>query len=88
MIRDNSYYTYRSGLVGSYSGYELTGDPGTRVLRVGHPPSGGPDYLRLHGGIVEHREAALGTKEFERRVGRVRYAAGELEYVDYVATQL
>lgn len=88
MIRDNSHYTYRYGLVASYSGYELTGDPGTRVLRVGHPPSGGPDYVRRQGGIIEHREAALGTKEFERRVGRVRYAAGELQYADYVRTQL
>ena len=88
MIQDNSYDTYRHGRVRSYSGYELTGDPGARVLRVGYPPSGGPDYLRCHGGIVEHREDSLGTAEFERRLGRSRYAAGELEYADYVATQL
>lgn len=88
MIKDNSYYTYRHGLVASYSGYEITGDPGTRVLRVGYPPLGGADYVRRQGYIVEHLEEVLGTAEFERRVGRVRYAAGELQYADYVATQL
>lgn len=34
-IRDNSYETVRYGRVRSYSGYEVLGEPGSRVLRVG-----------------------------------------------------
>ena len=40
MIRDKSYTTVRYGRVRSYSGYEVIGEPGARVLRVGCPPRG------------------------------------------------
>jgi hypothetical protein len=87
MIKDTSYNTVRYGRVPSFSGYEVVGAPGDRILRVGHGPTGGPDFVRLPGCIIEHSESALGTKEFEARLGRVRWACGELEYADYIATQ-
>ena len=84
MIKDNSYTTVRYGIVTSYRGYEVLGEPGARVLRVGYPPCGTAEVLRRHGGIVEHRETDLGTREFEERVLNLQYAHGEIPYAEYV----
>jgi len=83
-IRDNSYETVRYGRVRSYSGYEVIGEPGARVLRVGCPPRGTAEIVRRQGEIVECREADLGTREFELRVLGQKYAEGELSYAEYV----
>lgn len=84
MIRDTSYATVRYGLVRSYHGYEVIGEPGSRVLRVGYPPRGTAEILTQHGGIVEHREADLGTREFELCVLDRKFAEGEISYAEYV----
>lgn len=83
MIRDTSYATVRYGLVRSFAGYEVIGEPGSRVLRVGYPPRGTADILTQQGEIVERREADLGTREFELRVLHHQYAQGEISYADY-----
>jgi len=83
-IRDKSYTTVRYGLVRSYSGYEVIGEPGARVLRVGYPPLGTAEILRRHGEIVEYREADIGTREFEERVLNLQYEYGEIPYSEYV----
>ena len=83
MIRDKSYTTVRYGLVRSYAGYEVLGEPGSRVLRVGHPPLGTAEFITRPGGIVEFREADLGTREFELRVLDRKYAEGEISYTEY-----
>lgn len=84
-IRDNSYETVRYGRVRSYSGYEVLGEPGARVLRVGYPPRGTAEIVTRHGEIVEYREADIGTREFELRVLDRQYAEGEISYADYRA---
>lgn len=83
MIRDNSYETVRYGRVRSYSGYEVLGEPGSRVLRVGYPPLGTAEIVTRQGEIVECREADLGTREFELRVLDRKYAVGEISYAEY-----
>src|SRR5690606_40722292 len=83
MIRDKSYTTVRYGLVRSYAGYEVLGEPGSRVLRVGHPPLGTAEFITRPGGIVEFREADLGTREFELRVLDRMYAEGEISYAEF-----
>ena len=83
-IRDNSYETVRYGRVRSYSGYEVIGEPGARVLRVGCPPLGTAEIVVRQGEIAEYREADLGTREFELRVLDRQYAEGEISYAEYV----
>ena len=83
-IRDNSYETVRYGRVRSYSGYEVIGEPGARVLRVGIPSRGTAEIGTRQGAIVEFREADLGTREFELRVLDRKYAEGEISYAEYV----
>jgi len=82
-IQDKSYTTVRYGRVRSYSGYEVIGEPGARVLRVGYPPRGTAEIVTRHGEIVECREADLGTREFELRVLDRKYAEGEISYAEY-----
>lgn len=82
-IRDNSYETVRYGRVRSYSGYEVLGEPGSRVLRVGYPPLGTAEIVARQGEIVEYREADLGREEFELRVLDRKYAVGEISYGEY-----
>ena len=82
-IRDNSYETVRYGRVRSYSGYEVIGEPGSRVLRVGCPSLGTAEIVARQGEIVEYREADLGTREFELRVLDRQYAEGEIPYAEY-----
>lgn len=82
-IRDNSYKTVRHGLVRSYAGYEVLGEPGARVLRVGCPPRGTAEIVTRQGEIRELREADLGTREFELRVLDQKYAEGEISYAEY-----
>ena len=84
MIRDTSYRTVRHGLVRSYRGYEVHGEPGTRVLRVGYPPIGTAESLIMHGGIVEYREEEIGTRELEERVLELQFMFGELPYTEYL----
>ena len=84
MIRDNSYETVRYGLVRSYSGYEVIGEPGARVLRVGCPPRGTAELIIQQGEIVEFLEADLGAREFELLVLGQKYAEGEISYAEYV----
>lgn len=84
-IRDNSYKTVRYGLVRSYAGYEVLGEPGARVLRVGCPPRGTTEILTRQGEIVEFQEAGLGTREFELLVLDRQYAEGEISYAEYRA---
>lgn len=85
MIRDNSYKTVRYGWVRSYAGYEVLGEPGARVLRVGCRPLGTAEILTRPGEIVELREADLGMREFELRVLDLKYAEGEIPYAEYRA---
>lgn len=82
-IRDKSYTTVRHGRVRSYSGYEVIGEPGARVLRIGHPPRGTAEIVTRQGGIVEFREVDLGTREFELCVLARKYAEGEISYAEY-----
>ena len=82
-IRDTSYYTVRHGLIRSFRGYEVIGEPGSRVLRVGYPPLGTAEILIAHGGIAERREVDIGTREFELRVLELQYAHGEIPYAEY-----
>jgi len=83
MIRDNSYKTVRYGWVRSYSGYEVHGEPGSRVLRMGFPPLGTAETITRQGEIVECREVDIGTREFELRVLDWEYAEGEISYAEY-----
>jgi len=83
-IRDKSYTTVRYGRVRSYSGYEVIGEPGARVLHVGCPPRGTAEIVAQQGEIVEYREADLGREEFELRVLDRKYAEGEISYAEYV----
>lgn len=83
MIRDKSYTTVRYGRVRSYSGYEVIGEPGSRVLRVGWPPLGTAETITRPGEIVELREADLGTREFELCVLDREFAEGEISYAEY-----
>jgi len=82
-IRDNSYETVRYGRVRSYSGYEVIGEPGARVLRVGCPPRGTAEIVTRPGEIVELREADLGREEFELLLLDRKYAEGEISYAEY-----
>jgi len=84
-IRDNSYETVRYGRVRSYSGYEVIGEPGSRVFRMGFPPLGTAETITRPGEIVECREADIGTREFELRVLDWQYAEGEISYAEYRA---
>lgn len=83
MIRDTSYTTVRYGRVRSYRGYEVIGEPGSRVLRVGYPPRGTAEILTHPGGIVEYLERDLGTREFELLVLHHQFEQGEISYADY-----
>jgi len=82
-IRDKSYTTVRYGWTRSYAGYEVLGEPGARVLRVGYPPLGTAEFITRPGGIVEFREADIGTREFELLVLDRKFAEGELSYAEY-----
>lgn len=82
-IRDKSYTTVRYGRVRSYSGHEVLGEPGSRVLRVGSSPRGTAEIVTRPGEIVELREADLGREEFEARVLDRQYAEGDISYAEY-----
>lgn len=84
-IQDKSYTTVRYGRIRSYSGYEVIGEPGLRVLRMGFPPLGTAETITRPGEIVECREADIGTREFELLVLDRKYAEGEIPYAEYRA---
>ena len=84
MIRDKSYTTVRYGRIRSYAGYEVIGEPGARVLRVGCLPRGTAEIVTRHGEIVELREADLGREEFELLLLDRKYAEGQISYAEYV----